>query len=47
MFIETPPHIVPPPDDSEYQAGGWKPMSDNHELYNNDYNLLRDIRDYT
>ena len=47
VFIETPPHAVPPPDDNEYQASGWKPMNDNDELYNNDDNLLRDIRDYT
>ena len=46
-FIETPPHIVPPPDDSAYQASGWIPMNDNDELYNNDDHLLRDIRDYT
>ena len=47
MSIETPPHIVPPPDDSEHQASGWKPMNDNDELYKNEGNLLRDIRDYT
>ena len=47
MFIGTPPHIVPPPDDSEYQASGWKPINDNDELYNNEDNLLRDIWDYT
>ena len=47
MFIETLPHIVPPPDDNDYQASGWKPMNDNYELYNNDDNLLRESRDHT
>ena len=47
MSIETPPHIVPPPDDSEYHASGWKLLNCNDGLYNMDDNLLRDIRDYT
>ena len=43
VLIETPPHIVPPPDDSQYYASGWKHVNDNDEVYNNDDNMLRDI----